>query len=44
MAETQAGDLPPATPVVDPTLLLDVEPVFAHNLAELLDGLGLFNC
>lgn len=43
VAETQAGDVPPVTPVVDPALLLDVEPVFAHNLAELLDGLGLFN-
>lgn len=44
MAEDQAGDLPPATPVVDPALLLDVEPVLAHNLAELLGGLGVFNC
>lgn len=43
MAETQAGDVPPVTPVLDPALLFDVEPIFAHNLAELLDGLGLLN-
>ena len=42
-AETQAGDVPPVTPVLDPALLFDVEPNFAHNLAELVDGLGLLN-
>lgn len=35
--------MPPVTPVLDPALLFDVEPILAHNLAELLDGLGLFN-
>ena len=44
MAEAQAGDIPPAAPVVDPSMFLEVDPVFARNLAELLDGLGLFNC
>ncbi|KAL0027060.1 hypothetical protein WJX79_002717 [Trebouxia sp. C0005] len=30
--------------VVDSTMLHDVEPMFMRNLAELLDGLGVFSC
>ena len=33
-----------AAPVVDSTMLDDVEPMFMRNLAELLDGLGVFSC
>lgn len=43
-AETQASNIPSTTLVVDATLLLDVNSVFACNLADLLDGLGVFHC
>lgn len=43
-AETQASDIPSATPVVDATLLLNVNSVFACNLADLLDVLGVLHC
>ena len=44
VTETQASETPPTAPVVDATLLLNVNSVFACNLADLLDGLGVFHC
>lgn len=44
LTDTVSLTVPPAVPVLDSAMLLDVEPVFKENLAELLDGLGVFNC
>ena len=43
-AVSTAENLAAAGSVVDSTMLHDVEPMFTRNLAELLDGLGVFSC
>ena len=43
-AESEVAEAPSTVAVVDSASLLDMDPVFVQNLAELLDGLGILRC